>query len=136
MARALIVTLALAIALGAGTAGAQALDAASTEALAATLRMLNDPASRAAAIGGDPRAAAADKQAQSVAGSPALTQEMYGLAAEIFNDLARNSGGDVGKMSETLQRAQTDPAGFAALLSPGTLEKLRALSVKISDQRR
>ena len=35
-----------------------------------------------------------------------------------------------------LDAARTDPAAFAAMLSPKTLERLRQLSVKISDQRR
>src|SRR5580765_7619027 len=68
---------------------AQALDPASADALATTLRMLADP--------------------------------------------TRNSNGDPRAMSEALDRARSDPAGFAAMLRPETLERLRALSVKISD---
>lgn len=134
MARALI--LALAGVLVAAPAFAQALDQASAEALATTLRMLSDPAARGAAIGADPSAAAADKQIQSLAGSPALTQQLHELAGQIFEELTRNSGGDVTKMTESLQRARSDPAGFAAMLSPRTLDRLRELATKISDQRR
>ena len=115
---------------------AQALDAASREALGATLRMLQDPALRGAAISGSPQAGAADRQLQSLGGSPQLTQELYGLAAEIVADLARGTGGDVQRMTEALERGRTDPAGFAAMLSPATLQKLRELSVKISDRPR
>jgi hypothetical protein len=39
-------------------------------------------------------------------------------------------------MNEALDRAKSDPAGFAAMLRPETLEKLRALSTKISDAQR
>jgi hypothetical protein len=39
-------------------------------------------------------------------------------------------------MTETLARGRTDPSGLAAALSPRTLERLRQLSIKISDQRR
>jgi len=35
-----------------------------------------------------------------------------------------------------LARGRTDPSGLAAALSPRTLERLRQLSIKISDQRR
>ena len=138
MARTLIVILVFIVTLGgaAAAATAQALDQASTEALAATLRMLADPAARGAAIGANPGATAADKQVQSLGGSPALTQQLYELAGQIFEELARNSGGDVAKMTESLQRAQSDPAGFAAMLSPRTLDRLRELATKISDQRR
>ena len=114
---------------------AQSLDAASAQALAATLRMLQDPAARSAAIAGSPQASAADSQLQALAGS-ANMQELYALAAEIFSELASNSGGDAGKMSQALARGTNDPVGFAATLSPATLQRLRELSVKISDRPR
>jgi hypothetical protein len=37
---------------------------------------------------------------------------------------------------EAVDRARTDPAGFAAMLSPATQQRLRDLSVKISDAKR
>ncbi len=120
----------------AGPASTQGLDPASQEALAATLRMLTDPALRTPAIATNPQAAAIDSQVQALVGSEKLAQEFYALSAQIFDELTRNSGGDVRKMTEALERAKSDPAGFAAMLSPATLQRLRELSVKISDQRR
>jgi hypothetical protein len=114
----------------------QALDPASADALATTLRMLADPASRGRIIASDPTAAEVDRQVQGMAGSSALAQEVYGLAGDVFADLTRNSNGDPRAMSEALDRAKTDPAGFAAMLRPETLERLRALSIKISDAQR
>jgi len=111
----------------------QTLDPSSASALATTLRMLADPAARSQIIATDPTAAEVDRQVQGMAGSSALAQEVYGLAADVFADLARNSNGDPRVMSEALDRAKSDPAGFAAMLRPETLEKLRALSTKISD---
>ncbi len=129
--------LALGLLLGATPLAAQTLDPASQEALAATLQMLRDPGLRGAAVSANPQAAGVDRQVQGmVGGSPQLAQEFYELAAEIFGDLTRNTGGDVAEMNETLDRARSDPAGFAALLSPATLERLRALSIKISDRPR
>jgi hypothetical protein len=128
---------ALVLLLAVAPAAAQKLDAGSEEALAETLRMLRDPAQRGAAISGSPQAAGVDKNLQELLGnSPQLNQEFYELAAAIMQDLTRASGGDVTKMSETLERAKADPAAFAALLSPATLQKLNALSVKISDRPR
>jgi hypothetical protein len=117
-------------------APAQALDPACADALATTLRMLADPASRGRIIASDPTAAEVDRQVQGMAGSSALAQEVYGLAGDVFADLTRNSNGDPRAMSEALNRAKTDPAGFAAMLRPETLERLRALSIKISDAQR
>lgn len=115
---------------------AQTLDPASQEALAATLGLLRDPALRGTAIAGNRQAAGFDQQIQGLAGSPELAQQLYELAADVFADLARNSGGDVGTMSRTLEDAGRDPAAFAALLSPATLRRLREIAVKISDRPR
>ena len=117
-------------------ASAQPLDAASAEALAATLRVLQDPALRAAAIAASPQGAAVDRQIQAIAGSPALTEELYALAGQVMSELARSSDGDVARINDVLERGKNDPAGFAAMLSPDTLERLRALSTKISDRAR
>jgi hypothetical protein len=113
----------------------QGLDPASAEALSATLRMLADPPSRGEAIG-TPGAAEIDRQVQSLAGSSQLAQEMYEIAAAVFADLTRSSGGDTVRMSAALERAKSDPAGFAARLSPETLQRLRELSTKIADAKR
>jgi hypothetical protein len=115
---------------------AQTLDPAAAAALATTLRMLADPASRGQILATDPAAAAVDKQVQGMAGSSQLAEEVYGLAAEVFADLARSSGGDPRRLSEALERAKSDPAGFAAMLRPETLERLRGLATKISDAQR
>ena len=120
----------------AGTGDAQALDPASREALAAVTRMLQDPAARQAALAGQPGGAAAQKQLEALTRSPALMEEFYALAADVFADLARGTGGDVGRMGDALERGRTDPGSFASLLSAPTLERLRALSVKITDQQR
>ena len=115
---------------------AQTLDPAAAEALAATLRMLADPAARGQILATDPTAAAVDRQVQGMAGSSQLAQEVYGLAAEVFADLARSTGGDPRQLSAALERAKTDPAGFAAMLRPETLDRLRALATRISDTQR
>jgi hypothetical protein len=135
--RGALALVALVVALGpAAPAAAQPLDATATEALAATLKLLLDPAQRGAAIAGNPQAASIDQHIRSLTGSEALTQEFYALAADVFRELAVGTGGDAAKITETLGRGRTDPAAFAALLSPETLERLRQLSTKIADQRR
>ena len=132
---ALLIGLSL-ILLSATSLPAQALDPAAADALAATLRMLADPASRGQIIATDPNAAAIDRQVQGMAGSSQLAQEVYGLAAEVFADLARSTGGDPRQLSAALDRAKSDPAGFAAMLRPETLDRLRALATRISDAQR
>jgi hypothetical protein len=118
-----------------GPVEAQALDAASSTALAATLRLLQDPAQRSAAIAGSPQAAETDRQIQTMLANPALQEEFYALTASIFTELVQSSGGDASRMAQALAAAQTDPAGFVASLSPQTAERLRAFASKISDQK-
>jgi len=115
---------------------AQGLDPASAAALAETLKALANPNGRSLPLGNDARAAEIDRQVRSIAGSPQLTQEVYGLAARVLADLVQSTGGDVGKLSEALERAQSDPGGFAATLSPQTLQQLRDLSDKIAGANR
>jgi hypothetical protein len=115
------------------TARAQGLDAASLEALAATLRLLQDPSQRGA-LGSD--AAAADQQVRALAGSPELAQEFYALAGEVFAELTRGMGGDAAKMTDAVARLKADPNSLAALVSPRTLDRIRELARKLSDQRR
>lgn len=117
-------------------AAAQRLDEASTEALVATMRTLQDPVLRAAAIAGNPIAGAADQQLRSLAPSEALRQELYEFAAEACDELVRGAGGDAQQAAQALTRGQADPASFAAMLSPRLQTRLRELAVKITDQRR
>ncbi len=112
---------------------AQGLDRASAEALAATLRLLSDPGVRNQTIATDRRAAEIDSRIRAMAASPALTQEFYELAADIFAELARNTRGSERTMSDALERAKADPSAFAATLSPRTLRRLRELAVQLSD---
>jgi len=117
-------------------AGAQSPDAGN-DALSATLRMLLDPTLRSAALAGSPQGGALEQQLRSLTGgSDALTQELFALAADVFQEMTQATGGDAMKMTQTLDRARSDPSAFAAMLSPQTLERLRQLSIKISDQRR
>jgi hypothetical protein len=105
LAIALLAALSLLV-LPAPSLSAQTLDPAAAEALAATLRMLADPAARGQ------------------------------ILAEVFADLARSTGGDPRQLSAALDRAKSDPAGFAAMLRPETLDRLRALATRISDAQR
>jgi hypothetical protein len=117
-------------------ARAQSLDPASQEALDQTLRLLLDPAARSAEVSRSPQGVAADQQVRALAGSEALSQEVYALAGQVLSELVQNTGGDTQKMLRALDRARTDPAAFAALLSPATQQRLRELAVKLSDKPR
>jgi hypothetical protein len=127
---------ALAFLVSAGPTGAQPLDPTSQDALNQTLQILLDPDARAAELARNPQGATVDQQVRALTGSDALTQEFYAVAAQVLGELAQNSGGDAQKMLQAVERAKSDPAGFAAMLSPATQQRLRDLAVKLSDKRR
>jgi len=117
-------------------AQAQSLDPAFQAAIDETLRILLDPAARSAEVSRTPQGVATDQQVHALAGSEALSQEVYALAGQVLSELVQNTGGDTQKMLQALDRARTDPAAFAALLSPATQQRLRELAVKLSDKPR
>jgi hypothetical protein len=128
---------ALLVALAAvGPCAAQALDPASQDALNKTLQILLDPNARAGELAKSSQGTAVDQQVRSLAGSDALTQELYAVAGQVLTELAQSTGGDAQKMLQAVERAKTDPAGFAAMLSPATQQRLRDLSVHLSDKKR
>ncbi|TAJ87077.1 hypothetical protein EPO44_15825 [bacterium] len=105
-------------------------------ALAEAIRVIQDPALRQGAIVKDPKAVEADRQVRALAGSDKVTQDFYEFAIDIFVDLMQSAGGDMKKINETLDRAKTDPAAFAATLSPRNRERLKELSTKVDERAR
>lgn len=137
MIRSRFVLLGVLLALAAASpAGAQALDPSSQDALNKTLQILLDPNARAGEIAKNSQGTAVDQQVRALAGSEALTQEFYAVAGQVLTELVQSTGGDAQKMLQAVERAKTDPTGFAAMLSPATLQRLRDLSVKLSDKKR
>ena len=127
---------ALIVLAAAGPGAAQPLDSTSQDALNKALQILLDSAARGGEIARDSQGAAVDRQVRALAGSDALTQELYAVAGQVLTELVQAAGGDAQKMLEAVERGRTDPAGFAAMLSPATQRRLRDLSVKISDKPR
>jgi hypothetical protein len=118
-----------------GAPEARAADAASQEAMAKTLELLRNPALRAGAVSQTPEGRSADQQLDALSGSPEISQEIYELSAEIFQDLVRSSDGDSLAMLAELEKAKSDPKAFAARLSPATREKLRSIAGKIDKKK-
>jgi len=134
--RRLVPVVALALLTSAGSTGAQPLDPRSQDALGQTLQIMLDPNARAAELAKNPQGATADQEVRALTGSDALTQEFYAVAGQVLTELTQNSGGDAQKMLQAVERAKADPAGFAAMLSPATQQRLRELAVKLSDKKR
>jgi hypothetical protein len=108
------------------SAPAEPLDASSGRALEQVLGSLG--AGGAAAIERqDPRLAP-------IARSPELTRELYEVAGAVLTEIAERNGGDPERMRDALERAKSDPEGFAASLNPATRARLAALAAKLPKQ--
>ena len=134
------VTLAAAFVVGVvllpGAVPAGSLEPQSADALGEVLRMLEDPSAHGSSGGMDARTPPTDPRLHALAESPELNQEFYELAAAIFAEMTQAAGGDVSKMDDAVARAKSDPATFAASLSPATRARLRALADRIEHRTR
>ncbi len=106
----LLAAAALLVGLAAVSTQAQSLDPASQDALDKTLRILLDPAARSGEVSRSAQGTAVDQQVRALAGSEALTQEVYALAGQVLSELVQSTGGDTQKMLQALDRAKSDPA--------------------------
>jgi hypothetical protein len=124
-----IVAAGLGVLLATCVARADGLDPASADALAAALGSLQAEAATGKVAGLDPRLGAANA-------SPELNRELYELAGQVLTEITQRAGGDPAAMSDALARGRSDPAAFAATLSPATRERLRALAAELSAEKR
>lgn len=113
-----------------GWAG-NSIDRSSQDALLKTLETLTQPQLRNQAIQQNPNAQLIDQQIKTLAGSEANTQQIYELAAEIFQTLTENSGGDPHKILSALENAKNNPKVLFDLLTPAQKAKLKNISQKI-----
>lgn len=107
------------------------MDPVSQEALKKTQQMLRDAKERSKAVSQDPQAGWMDNHVRSLGGSETNTQEIYGLAADVLENIAQEANGDPAKMMELLDRAKKDPNGFAARFTPEQKAKLKELGQKL-----
>lgn len=113
-----------------GQPATKQLDKYDEQALQQTTELLTDKTIREKAISKDPKAQQADAYAKKVAGEK--TEDVYALAAKVFDRLVRKYGGDVDKLKEVIAKAQKDPAGFATTeFSPEEIKMLKEISAQI-----
>jgi hypothetical protein len=110
------------------------LDQASRQAMEDTSKMLKDRNAREKEINKDSRAQYMDQHVKSVGGNAENTDAIYGLSADVMEELVQKTGGDPVKMMEILDKAKKDPEGFAKSLSPATQSKIRGLAGKVSNE--
>ena len=108
------------------------LDASSSKALSQTEDLLNNSDARNKAIQGNSQAEAADSFVKKVTGGNAQTSnEVYGLAADVFANIVKDAHGDPKKTQEEINLFEKDPSAFAAKWTPEQRAKLKALSQRL-----
>ena len=109
--------------------------AVNQEAYSNTQQVLKNPSERQKLLSKDAKAKAADSSVQALTGSPELSEEVYALAADIFEKLFKDTHGDTAKMNEVMSKAMRDPASFAGTLTSDQVKRLKELSSKIESQK-
>ena len=109
------------------------LDSASSEALAKTRQLLENPALRDQEIHDSPNAQLVDGQVKSLTGNNANREEMYKISGKVLEDLAKASGGDAQKMNQLTLQGKDDPKKFYEGLSPESRKAIHDLAGKITN---
>jgi len=115
----------------AGDTGGASLDAASTDALAKTQQMLQDPEMRNKVVGDSASAQTVDSQVKSLAGNPQATDEIYKISGQVLEDLVKETGGDPLKMMQIMNQAQSDPKGFLSHISQQNKDAIHSVAGQI-----
>ncbi len=60
-----------------------------------------------------------------------MSEDIFALAADVFAIIVTESGGDVSKMNESLEKFKRDPAQFAAKWTPEQKARLKKLAERL-----
>jgi hypothetical protein len=96
-----------------------------------TSALLKDPVARQGVMNQDPEAKKADQRVKSLGLSPAGEARVYGLSAGIFENLAKEDGGDAEKLTRTVNDLLRDPASLEKKLTPEQKREIQSLSKEI-----
>jgi hypothetical protein len=96
-----------------------------------TSALLKDPIARQGVLNQDPEAKKADQRVKSLGLSPAGEARVYGLSAGIFENLAKEDGGDAEKLTRTVNDLLRDPASLEKKLTPEQKREIQSLSKEI-----
>jgi hypothetical protein len=112
------------------------LDRASEQALRDTQNLLKDQKRLEREGLLTPEARQNHEKIKVLMGNEADTAEAYALAADIFGDLVKESGGNPALMLEMLNQLIAKPEAFANKLSPDQQRKLKELAKKVENRKK
>src|SRR6185437_4064601 len=97
-----------------------------------TQDLLRNQADRQKAINGDSKAQSADGYVNNITGSNQQTNnDIYGLAADVFTNITKDSKGDPQKMQEEMDAFSKNPSAFLNKMTPEQRQKLEDITKRI-----
>jgi hypothetical protein len=118
----------------AGLMGTQShgLDADQQKGLDQTVNLLKSPQDRQKAIEHSDAAKDVDNKTSALAGSKKNKDEIYGISANVFEKVVKESNGDPEKMQRLMNEATANPeAFFNKYFGDGDKAKVRELATQI-----
>jgi len=106
-------------------------DPAVASALNQVQQMLTTPGLRNAEAQKTQAGREATQKLEGLGGSAQTNEEIYALAAEIFAQMVRDTGGDGDKLKAKVAEAQKNPEAFASSWNSQQREKLKSLTTKM-----
>ncbi len=108
------------------------LDEHQKRGLEDTRKMMTDPSLREHALKTQPEGQRVDEKVEQLTGKGKGKEEIYGLASEVLEVIARESGGDPEKMQKILSEAQANPEKFyEKYFTPAQKRRVRSLANEI-----
>jgi hypothetical protein len=96
-----------------------------------TTQLLKSPDAREEVMRQDPEAKKAGDRVKGLGLSPGGEARVYGLSAGIFENLAKEDGGDADKLTRTVEELVRNPASLEKKLTPEQKKELESLSKEI-----
>lgn len=118
-------------ALGAGAD----LGADEQKALEQTQQLLRDQQQRDGALKASPQGQLNHQELQKTVGAGENTNAVYGMSADIFGVLVKETNGNPELLHKRMLEAQKDPEAFLRSLPPELRAKIKALSDKVEGSR-
>lgn len=107
------------------------MDSTTRSALEQTQKILRDPSARGKVLDSDPSARKNDSNLLQITGGGANQQEIYEIAAIIFEGLLSETSGDPAEVEKIMSEAQKDPTKFYEKLKPADQSRIKKLAEKI-----
>ena len=111
------------------------LDDVSMIAVEQTKQLLTNPQTRKSELSQDPKAQQAIRDLKSTGLSEQSQENTFALSSSIFEQMAKQTGGDQDKMNALLNQFQRDPSSIKSFLNEAQLSEIQRLGHEVESPR-